>query len=92
MHSHLRPLTRLLILLLCFGLFVFCCSSVALAADSGPQKEEDAEWVLSYAAIGLSLAGTLILLIRSSGRRDSVLSEYDRKAMRDEEVKKAKGH
>ncbi|MGL6194989.1 MAG: hypothetical protein ACRC2T_09230 [Thermoguttaceae bacterium] len=56
------------------------------------EEEKPPEWVLSFALVGFCIALGLIFVIRSSKRANSVISEYDRKRMQEEELKKAGKH
>lgn len=50
---------------------------------------EEPEWILSYAFTGFSIALGVIVVIRSSKRSPSVISEYERKRIQEEELKAA---
>ncbi len=59
----------------------------------GQEKEEKApEWILSYAFVGFAIALGIIVIVRSSKRKDSIISEYDRKRMQEEELKNSGKH
>jgi len=54
------------------------------------QEEEKApEWILSYAFTGFSIALGIVVIVRSSKRKDSIISEYERKRLQEEELKAA---
>ena len=57
------------------------------------EKEEKApEWILSYAFAGFSIALGIVVIVRSSKRIPSIISEYERKRMQEEELKNANKH
>ena len=59
----------------------------------GQEKEEKApEWILSYAFVGFSIALGITVIVRSSKRKASIISEYERKQMQEEELKKTNKH
>jgi len=55
------------------------------------QKDEEKapEWILSYAFTGFSIALGIVVIVRSSKRKNSVISEYERKRLQEEELKNA---
>jgi len=56
----------------------------------GQSKDEKApEWILSYAFTGFSIALGIVVVVRSSKRKASIISEYDRKRLQEEELKAA---
>lgn len=74
------------------GMLLFVNTASAFAAASGDEPEAELEWILSYAVMGICIGMGLFVVIRSSRRDDSVISEYDRKREQEEEIKQAKGH
>ena len=56
------------------------------------EEEKEPEWILSYAFTGFSIALGIIVIIRSSKRKDSIISEYERKRMQEEELKNSERH
>ena len=59
----------------------------------GQEKEEKApEWILSYAFAGFSIALGIVVIVRSSKRQPSIISEYERKRIQEEELKNANKH
>ena len=59
----------------------------------GQKEEEKApEWILSYAFVGFSIALGIVVIVRSSKRQPSIISEYERKQMQEEELKNAGKH
>ena len=53
------------------------------------QEEKEPEWILSYAFTGLSIALGIVVIVRSSKRKNSIISEYEQKRIQEEELKKA---
>jgi len=53
------------------------------------EEEKAPEYILSYAFTGFSIALGIIVIIRSSKRKASIISEYDRKRMQEDELKSA---
>ena len=61
-------------------------------AYGADDAEEAPEWVLSYAAVGMCIALGIIVIVRSSKRSDSIISEYDRQRQQEDELKKLGKH
>jgi len=53
------------------------------------EEEKAPEWILSYAFTGFSIALGIVVIVRSSKRKNSIISEYERKQMQEEELKKS---
>lgn len=69
-----------------FSWIVLATNSVAFAAKA-PEAEKPPEWILSYALAGMLIGLALLAIVRSSKRKESIISEYDRKRMQEEELK-----
>ena len=50
------------------------------------------EWILSYAIVGLTIGLGIIVVVRSSKRKDSVISEYERRRIQEEALKNSGKH
>lgn len=75
--------------LLFFVAVTFFQPALVLAEES----ESEPGWVLAYALVLLFLAAIVaILAVRLAGRRDTVFSDAELSAKREEEIKKATKH
>ncbi|MDR1486173.1 MAG: hypothetical protein LBT09_15310 [Planctomycetaceae bacterium] len=74
-----------------FILVSFGQSAFVLADEGGDLSEPG--WVLAYALVLFSLGGAVALLtVRLAGRSDTVFSEAELTAKREEEIKKITKH
>ncbi|MDR2168908.1 MAG: hypothetical protein LBP59_02080 [Planctomycetaceae bacterium] len=72
-----------------FVTIIFFQPAITLAAEG----EAEPGWVLAYALVLVSLGGAITLVaVRLAGRNDSVFSESELAAKREEEIKKIMKH
>jgi protein-S-isoprenylcysteine O-methyltransferase Ste14 len=72
-----------------FVAVTFCQPALVLAEDG----ESEPGWVLAYALVLLFLGALVtVLAVRLAGRRDTVFSDAELSAKREEEIKKATKH
>ena len=63
--------------------------NTGFAFGQAKSDEKAPEWILSYAFTGFSIALGIVVIVRSSKRKNSVISEYERKRLQEEELKAA---
>lgn len=83
--------SRIRSILISFSCFAIYLMNTGFLLAAQQEEESPPEWILSYALVMLGIGLGLVVVIRSHGRKNSIISEYERKAMRDEEIKKAGG-
>jgi protein-S-isoprenylcysteine O-methyltransferase Ste14 len=75
-----------------FVAIIFFCPVLVLAQEGSGDTSEPG-WVLAYALVLICLAGAVALLtVRSAHRNDTVFTESELAAKREEEIKKLTKH